>query len=701
MTVRRATAIVALVIALGAAGVAAWLWRYRTRKPALEAGWTAVATVLAGTGEVGVRDGHASDARFSDPFGIAIGRDGSIYVADLHRIRRIAASGEVTTFAGTIQGYADGSADRARFDTLSALAVAADGTIYAADTGNNAIRRITVDGTVSTVAGGQEPGYRDGPGADALFNGPIGVAVDPVGRVIVADAYNDRIRAILPDGTVATLAGSGRRGILDGPLTDAQFDTPCGVAVDSRGAIYVADTGNGVVRVVWPEGVVSTVGPPPPYGLVRPAGIAVDASGVIFVTDDRGRVIEMTPAAVARTLVGSRPGFANGSGEASRFRSPAGLAIAGTGRLIVADSRNALVRSVAAPSRVGLTAPASPRIIPRFDPEVFALDGLLWPLFPMEGPFEITGTLGEARGGEGSERFHAGLDIHAPDGTPVVAVRDGVITSPLGAADFGSLNESVRIGDIAYVHIRVGRFARDEIIADPRFVADYDDAGKLAGIRVKRGARFSAGEVIGSANRFNHVHMNIGWPGEEYNPLRFQLVQFQDTTPPSIRRGGIQLFDEGGNPIRKKQKGRIVLTGRVNIVVDAWDQVDGNERRRRLGLYELGYQVLRKDGSPVPGFEVPHATIRFDRLLPDDEAARIVYWSGSGIPFFVGRSTRFFYAVTNTFKGGVASRGLWDTSALEPGDYTLRVIAADVNGNQAAANRDLPVTLAPEMSASR
>src|SRR5512145_367261 len=137
MTVRRATAIVALAIALGAAGFAVWLWRYRTRKPALEAGWAAVATVLAGTGEVGVRDGHASDARFSDPFGIAIGRDGSVYVADLHRIRRIAASGEVTTFAGTIRGYADGSADRARFDTLSALAVAADGTIYAADTGNN------------------------------------------------------------------------------------------------------------------------------------------------------------------------------------------------------------------------------------------------------------------------------------------------------------------------------------------------------------------------------------------------------------------------------------------------------------------------------------------------------------------------------------------------------------------------------------
>ena len=695
MTRGRAIAIGVAALLGAAVIVSLWLWTTRRREPRLEAGWTAIATVLAGDGIAGVRDGRAGSARFSDPFGVAMGRDGSIFVSDSHRVRRISANGEVSTVAGTVEGYSDGPAQQARFNTPSAIAVGHDGTIYVADTANNAIRRLAVDGTVSTVAGGRGAGYRDGAGTDALFNGPIGVAVDSGGRVFVADAYNDRVRAIGPDGTVATVAGSGRRGILDGSALDAQFDTPSGVAVDSHGALYVADTGNGVVRIVSPDGVVSTAGPPPPFGLIRPVGIAVDDTGTVFVTDDRGRIVEIRPGVGARTLVGSRPGFATGAGDEARFRNPSGIAIAGPGRLVVADSRNALVRWVAAPGQIEVALPASPRINPRFDAETFALDGLLWPLSPMEGPFEITGTLGEARGGEGSERFHAGLDIHASDGTPVVAVREGLVTSPLSAFDFGTLNESVRIGSIAYVHIRVGRFGRDEPIDDPRFAADYDEQGKLSGIRVKRGARFSAGELIGSANRFNHVHMNVGWPGEEYNPLHFRLVQFQDTTPPSIRRGGIRLFDETGKPITQKQKGRLLLAGRVHIVVDGWDQIDGNERRRRLGLYELGYQVLKRDGTPARGFETPVTTIRFDRLAQDDEAPRIVYWSGSGIPFFVGRSTRFLYSVTNSFEGGTASSRLWDTATLEPGDYTLRVIAADILGNQAAGNRDVPVTVAP------
>jgi hypothetical protein len=129
----------------------------------------------------------------------------------------------------------------------------------------------------------------------------------------------------------------------------------------------------------------------------------------------------------------------------------------------------------------------------------------------------------------------------------------------------------------------------------------------------------------------------------------------------------------------------------VHIVVDAWDQVDGNERRRRLGLYQLGYQVLRRDGSPAPGYDSPLRMIQFDRLAPDDEAARTVYWSGSGIPFFRGGATRFLYTVSNTFKHGRASPSVWDTGLLEPGEYTLRIVAADISGNE--VTRDLPVTV--------
>jgi len=123
--------------------------------------------------------------------------------------------------------------------------------------------------------------------------------------------------------------------------------------------------------------------------------------------------------------------------------------------------------------------------------------------------------------------------------------------------------------------------------------------------------------------------------------------------------------------------------------------VNGNARRRRLGLFRLGYEVLHDDGSPVAGFEAPRDTIVFNRLDIAPDAARLVYAPGSGIPFYGRRATRFLYAVTNTFRDGVAAPGVWDSRVLVPGPYTLRIHAADVRGNQALANRDLRVLVEP------
>jgi hypothetical protein len=273
----------------------------------------------------------------------------------------------------------------------------------------------------------------------------------------------------------------------------------------------------------------------------------------------------------------------------------------------------------------------------------------------------------------------------------VFAVRDGVVASPMAAAAFGTLSESIRIGPIAYVHLRVGRRSGNELIDRSQFVPTYDEDGALVGVRVRRGARFRTGERIGTLNAFNHAHINIGWPGEEVNPLRFRLVQFEDTVPPTI--AAIRLFSEHNEPLTLRQRGRLVVEGRVRIVVDAWDQVDGNEPRRRLGLYSLGYQVLHPNGSPAPGFETRRDTIVFDRFAGDDDAARVVFAPGSGIPFYGRRTTRFLYSVTNTFRGGIASTGTWDTSTLPPGNYTLRIFAGDIRGNVALANRDVPVTV--------
>jgi hypothetical protein len=173
-------------------------------------------------------------------------------------------------------------------------------------------------------------------------------------------------------------------------------------------------------------------------------------------------------------------------------------------------------------------------------------------------------------------------------------------------------------------------------------------------------------------------------------------VQFEDTVPPTIGRNGIRLFDESGTPLTARIKGRLVVSGRVQVVVDAFDQVNGNRQNRRLGLRTLGYQVLTSDGLPVPGATDPRENIRFDQLSADPDAPRTVYAPGSGIPFYGQRITRFLYIVTNTFHGGTASTGFWDTTALPPGDYTLRIWAVDFAGNAATENRDVPVTILPQ-----
>ena len=543
--------------------------------------------------------------------------------------------------------------------------------------------------------------------------------------MIVADTYNDRIRAIAPDGAVTTIAGSGEPGLFDGAAGLARFDTPCGIAIDATGRIFVADTGNNTIRIIdqtrqhdgtgaaatavattTASAEITTVSTPQwafPEGLVRPVGISVMENGDLYATDARGRIVEINKHGATRTVAGSTPGFHDGVGSEARFRNPSGIASTGgtggfpdRGQLIVADAGNALVRVVGPRTRMTFRPPPLPAIAPKFDADRFGQQPLLWPIAPQEGPHEIAGTLGEARGSQGSERFHAGIDVRIDDGTPVLAVRDGIVTDPIGTDDYGSLNEWLRIGAVSYIHIRAAR-GRDNALIDPeRFVATYDAiTGKTSRIRVKRGARFHTGDVVGSVNRFNHVHLNVGWPGQEYNPLRFGLLQFEDTVPPAIARGGVLLYDEFGEPLKTRVKGRLAVSGRVMVVVDAWDQADGNRSNRRLGLYDLGYQVLTAEGQPAPGFEHVRETLRFDRSVADVEAVRLVYAPGSGIPFYGGRRTRFLYVVTNTYRDGVAEPGFWDTTSLAPGNYILRAWATDINGNPAVVNRDLPVVILP------
>jgi sugar lactone lactonase YvrE len=691
--VRRAVAILLTVFVAIAVGGGASVWQRLQPLPIppLERDWHATVAVLAGDGGHGTIDGPAARARFSEPFGIVAAPDGTIFVADAghaHRIRRIAADGGVSTIAGGASGFTDGTGAGAAFSTPSGLALEADGTLYVADTGNHAIRRITAGGQVSTLAGDGIPGYMDGPAPQARFNGPIGIALAPDGRIVIADTYNDRIRVIDAKGTVTTLAGSGNPGADDGAADSASFDTPTGIAVDARGMIYVADTGNGVVRTVDQDGRVSTPAWAHGDGFSRPLGIAVGTDGELYVADEGGRIVAIRSDGGIRTLAGAGLGFRDGAGEIAQFRSPSGVALLRAGHLIVADAANALVRAVMATSQLQLQLPTSPVIRPQFDAQAFGSVPLLWPVPPFSGPHEVAGDFGEVRG-ERSERFHRGIDVRVEQGTRVYAVRDGIVSSPISNDGVGALDEWLRIGEVTYVHIRAGR-SRNELLDPSRFAATYEGK-RLTRLRVKRGARFAAGDLIGTVNRFNHVHMNIGWPGEEHNPLLFRLVRFEDTVAPTIPPDGIRVYDESWRQQTVRVENRLMLNGRVRVVIDAWDQSDDNTPSRRLAPYELGYQVLQVDGSPAAGFETRRPSLRFDRVGPNPDAPHQVYGAGSGIPFYRGRRTRYFYIVTNHLDRGQTAEGFWDTSRMPPGDYILRGWAADVSGN--LVERDLPVTI--------
>jgi sugar lactone lactonase YvrE len=727
---------VALVLTLVAVAVGT-VWYYRRAPiPARTATtWTASVTTLAGRGEPGLRDGAAALAQFSDPFAVAMGPDSRVYVADAgesNRIRAVDGDRVITVAGDGGEGYQDGPSSRARFHTPSGIAVADDGSIFVADTGNHRIRRIAPDGQVTTVAGSGVPGLRDGTGTEAQFNGPIGIAIAiprtpalhppgwierllqwpggfrqstepanrPAPRLIVADAYNDAIR-LVDNGSVTTIAGGSGPGYRDGTGASAQFDTPCGVAALRDGTLLVTDTANGLVRRVTPAGTVTTASLLPidansDASLFRPLGIAAAGDGAFYVTDRRGRIMQVLPEGRARVLAGSLGGFADGRGPTARFHNPTGIAVNAEGALIVADASNYLLRRVAPEGLYSPEAPRSPLApTPGLPTRSLAFRPLPWPIDPQFEWHELAGNMGEARGSmaDARERFHAGIDVHANEGEIVRAMTSDKVSAPVASQGFDTLSESVSIGPFTYVHVRVGRERKGGALDEARAPVSIDEAGRPLRVRVRRGTRFELGDPIGTVNRFSHVHLNVGAPGREVNPLLLPLIGFVDTVPPTIVPHGILLLDEAGVPIARTGK-QLVVSGRVRIVVDAYDQVDGNIARRRLGVFRLGYQVLRADGTPLPGFESPRVTIDFTQLPQDQHAPTLVYAPGSGIPVYGTRRTRFLYTVTNTVRDGIAEEGFWETTALEAGRYTVRVYAADSAGNQAVRGRDLPIVVA-------
>ncbi len=692
-----------IVVVLTAAAVLATFVYERHSKPGTAApeprvtpfGWNGQLQLAAGDGVRGARDGLATQARFDDPYGVAVDAHGNVFIADAgenNRIRRIGQDGHVTTLAGAAEGFADGVGNAARFHTPSGLAIDGMGNLYVADTGNHAIRKITAEGLVTTLAGDGVAGFRDGPASLARFNAPIGLVVDAAGNVYVADTYNDRIRRIGSDGTVSTVAGGERPGYQDGPGATARFDTPTGLARDALGNLWVADLRNNAIRKVSPLGEVTTLtrtGPDDdgPNLLRRPLAIAVTYDGLLYVGEmARGRVLQFARSGQAHVLTGAE--------SQTRLSRPAGLAVDEDGSLHVADAGSHRVHRIV-PVPMG-TSPLEGSIGPSAEDSLPATASR-WPLRPQEGWHEVVGTLGEVRGNYQSEsrhHLHGGLYIRGDVGAEVVAIADAKVSAPYGAWGLGELGEGMALGDLGYIHMRVGRDARDRVLDPQRFQLLLDEAGEPERMRVARGTRFKAGEVLGSVNRMAHVHLSLGPNGFERNAVALGFAGYADSIAPRI--DGIELLDPFDQPLTEKRNGRTIvprnLSG-VRIVVDAWDQVDRNLPRRRLGLHAVGYQVLRADGTPAPGFEQPRVDIVFNRMPADDEATKVAYAPGSGITVHGNAVTHFKYVVTNVVRDGHLATSLWQVSALPAGDYTLRIVASDYSGNLALTGRDLALTL--------
>lgn len=665
-----------LLLVLGSA-IAFLVYRYTQKPLPTPIAWKAHVTTIAGDG---------SPLGFSDPFGIVVGSDGSIYITDAgdyNRIQKISPDGQLSTIASG-------------FNTPSGMALAPNGDLIVADTGNNRIRKVTLTGETSTIAGDGTAGYADGPALNAEFNGPIGVAVDARGNIYVADTYNDRIRMITPDGQVSTIAGKGTPGFADGDRNSAMFDTPCGIIVANDNSLIVADTGNDRLRRISPEGNVTTL---PVADLSSPVGLAITHDNFLYVTEmNRSRVVQIAPDDTANVIAGKGPGFADGSDEA-RFNQPTAIAIGPRlnkpTELFVADSGNYLIRKLDRTAASSTAILIDPR--PKLTNETLREQSLLWPLDPQQSPHEVAATMGEVRGSfdstDSRHHLHSGLDVFGGYGDVVRVVHAEKVTSPLPNWGFGTLNEGFRVGVVSYIHVQVGRDKDSKMFDDARFIPVNNAEGKLARVRIKRGTRFRVGDAVGTINKMYHVHLNVGPPGGEINPLTLSPIGFKDDIPPTIEKDGIQLFDASGTRFKEKQGERLLVSGPVRIVVDAFDRTNMNANRRRLGLYKLGYQILKPDGTPAPGFNEPHINILFNRLPSDREATKVAYADESGITVYGSETTRFLYEVTNTVRDGQVATGVWDTTQLPKGDYVLRIIAADFSGNEAHDGRDVLITV--------
>jgi len=256
------------------------------------------AQILAGLDKAnGFRDAVGEGARFGDLQGITEDKNGNLLVLDSGNkaVRRVYKDGTVQTLAGCrTKGLVDGDGEQAYFASLTGVAMTLEGDYVMTDFGNHSVWVFTSGGAVYKLAGNGFQGFVDGKGNQARFDGPVGLALDRDGSLLVADWGNNAIRRVTMDGTVSTVAGNGDPGYADGEGGAARFRGPCAVVVDRNGAIFVADSGNNCIRMIQKRRVTTLAGGPE-EGEVngdgekarfnRPYRLALDKHGCLLVAE--------------------------------------------------------------------------------------------------------------------------------------------------------------------------------------------------------------------------------------------------------------------------------------------------------------------------------------------------------------------------------------------------------------------------------
>jgi sugar lactone lactonase YvrE len=339
-------------------------------------------TTIAGNGKAGFSGdgGPATSGQLGGPTGLAVNAQANVYIADTtnNRVRRVTPAGTITTIAGAnTAALGDGGpATSARLRSPVGLAIDRQGSLYIAEANDARVRKVSPDGTITTIAGTGARGSSGdgGPATSAKLYFPRGVAVDAQGSVYISDYELQTVRKVNPAGTITTFAGTGRGGFSGdgGPATSAQLRYPEGIAVDGSGNVYIADRGNGRVRKVSPAGTITTIagggaslgdgGAATSARLSNPEGLAVDAQGNVYIADWGHYLVLKVSGGTITTIAGTGApacgpftiGAAIGDGgpaTSAPVCQPWGLALDGQGNLYVAEQGRSRVRKVtAAPS---------------------------------------------------------------------------------------------------------------------------------------------------------------------------------------------------------------------------------------------------------------------------------------------------------------------------------------------------------------